>query len=232
MVHRKAMARPDVEGKMRYKLQSIKNRMNAVCYNKNNPKYKNYGGRGVTVCEKWHRLKGFLDDFDEIDGWNEEAFMAGRLQLDKDIKIEGNKIYSKETCMWVSPEDNVKVKPSYQRKYVGVRVDGLRKEFSNCTEFAKDYPEIKSPTEIGVVARGDKKFYNGWYFYHQGDEPNPPIVYMAKRGDETIVSFYQTVVEKQINPKAPTGVISKMKTGQNTSREFEGWCISWYTLPC
>lgn len=41
------------------------------CYNKNNPKYKDYGGRGITVCQRWLKPNGigflnFLEDIGEI----------------------------------------------------------------------------------------------------------------------------------------------------------------------
>ena len=34
----------------------------ARCYNKNNDSYKNYGARGITVCDKWLNFEGFYDD--------------------------------------------------------------------------------------------------------------------------------------------------------------------------
>ena len=90
MVHRKAMARPELDHLLRKRLTNIKNSMIQRCYDENHKKFKNYGGRGVTVDKKWHRLKGFLEDFDSIDGWDEEEFLNRRLQLDKDTKILGN----------------------------------------------------------------------------------------------------------------------------------------------
>ena len=232
MVHPKAMARPDIKGEMRQKLQNIKNRMMQYCYNKNCSKYKNYGGRGVTVDKKWHRIKGFLEDFDKIDGWDEEKFMAGKLQLDKDIKDRNNKIYNKEMCSWVSPEENIKVKPSYQREYVGVRYDGTREHFHNCVEFSKKYPEVHSCTIPGV-ANGDRSYTTGWYFFYKGEEPKPPMVYKAtKEGEDPIVSFRQTDVERAISSRTPSGYIHKVMKGERKNKSIEGWEISWYLLPC
>lgn len=37
--------------------------MKRRCYNKNTPQYRDYGGRGITVCDKWlHSFTAFLSD--------------------------------------------------------------------------------------------------------------------------------------------------------------------------
>lgn len=37
----------------------------ARCTNKNNPAYPDYGGRGITVCERWQTFENFLSDMGE-----------------------------------------------------------------------------------------------------------------------------------------------------------------------
>lgn len=32
------------------------------CYNRNNERYKNYGERGIRVCERWHTFENFVAD--------------------------------------------------------------------------------------------------------------------------------------------------------------------------
>ena len=53
---------------------------------------------GCMVDEKWHNFQNFAEWFDEnyIDGW----------QLDKDILIKENKVYSPKTCCFVPKEIN------------------------------------------------------------------------------------------------------------------------------
>ena len=37
------------------------NSMRNRCYNKNNPAYKHYGGRGIKVCDEWNKCPyGFV----------------------------------------------------------------------------------------------------------------------------------------------------------------------------
>ena len=40
-------------GLSRYPLYGVWSGMRARCYNENNPRYKHYGGRGITICDEW-----------------------------------------------------------------------------------------------------------------------------------------------------------------------------------
>ena len=59
-------------------------------------KYPTY--KDIVVCEDWHNFQNFAE-------WYEENYKEG-FQLDKDILIKGNKIYSEDTCCFVPYEIN------------------------------------------------------------------------------------------------------------------------------
>ena len=54
---------------------------------------------GVTVCEEWHSFMAFR-------AWMMTQDWEGK-QLDKDIIVPGNKVYSPATCAFVSGEINI-----------------------------------------------------------------------------------------------------------------------------
>ena len=83
------------------------NMLNRVYSEKFHDKRKNY--INTTLQLEMHWLSYFAEHIIEIDGYDEEKFLNGELELDKDIKSNGqNKEYSIENCMLVSKSENVK----------------------------------------------------------------------------------------------------------------------------
>lgn len=81
-------------------LLSIYNGMKNRCYNKNNPNYKFYGAKGITICNEWlNNENGFKNFYN----WsNANGYYEG-LSIDR---IDNTKGYSPENCQWMSKQRN------------------------------------------------------------------------------------------------------------------------------
>jgi hypothetical protein len=81
------------------------------CYNeKAIERRKNY--KGCTVVEEWHNFQNFAK-------WFEDNYMEG-WQLDKDILVKGNKVYSPQTCCFLPPEINIQFTSKTNKKLSGI----------------------------------------------------------------------------------------------------------------
>ena len=85
--------------------------MKSRCYNKNRKSYKNYGGRGIGVCERW---RGSFSLFLKDMGLRPHPSFS----LDR---IDNNKDYAPENCRWADrTTQNVN-----QRGYGAVKSRGV-----------------------------------------------------------------------------------------------------------
>jgi hypothetical protein len=65
-LHREWLAQRNyVHGEADTPMHKLWRGMLTRCYNPNRPKYPNYGGRGIKVCERWHTYKNFAADMGE-----------------------------------------------------------------------------------------------------------------------------------------------------------------------
>lgn len=66
------------------------------CSNRNRREFKDYGGRGIAVCERWTVFENFFEDM----GSKPEG-----LSLDR---IDVNSGYSKENCRWATAKEQAR----------------------------------------------------------------------------------------------------------------------------
>lgn len=85
-----------------HKLYRIRRAMINRCYNLNSKSYKDYGLKGVYVCDEWLANPVSFINWALENGWNDT------LEIDKDIKVPGNMVYSPDTCLLVSKAVNNK----------------------------------------------------------------------------------------------------------------------------
>lgn len=86
----------------------------ARCYNKNRKAYKDYGGRGIKVCDRWHDFSNFYSDMgDRPSGYT----------LDR---IRNNEDYGPTNCRWTSYDEQA----NNRRNTISLTVCGVTRTLS------------------------------------------------------------------------------------------------------
>ena len=78
------------------KAKSIYKHMKQRCYNEGNTRYKNYGGRGIKICDRW--LESFENFYEDMG-----SPPSHKHQLDRK---DNNGNYELENCHWVTNKQN------------------------------------------------------------------------------------------------------------------------------
>lgn len=136
--------------------------MKARCYNPNESSYKNYGGRGITVCDRWlESFENFYEDMGERpDGMTLER-----------VNVDGN--YCKENCVWASKTQQCFNRRKFKDKssqYVGVNWDNWKEKWTATlkknreTVFKKDF----------LTEEAAARAYDDACFEHYGVRKNFP----------------------------------------------------------
>lgn len=110
--------------------------MHDRCTRKAHPAYHHYGGRGITVCERWKTFENFLEDM----GLRPE----GRYTLDR---TDNDKGYDPDNCRWATYTEQ----ENNRRGNRMATINGVTKSVSS---FAHEYGE--KPVRVF------HRLYMGW----------------------------------------------------------------------
>lgn len=98
-------------GMSRTNVHAVWRMMRDRCSNPNNAAYKNYGGRGIRVCERWDSFENFLNDM----GSRPDGYSIDRIDND------GN--YEPSNCRWATTKQQL----NNQRRNRVIELNGERK---------------------------------------------------------------------------------------------------------
>ena len=93
------------------RLREIRASMLQRCENPKCKSYPRYGGRGITVCEEWHKSDAFIE-------WAFANGYADDLSIDR---IDNNKGYYPDNCRWATRKEQ----QNNQRTNFRVKAFGL-----------------------------------------------------------------------------------------------------------
>ncbi len=130
------------------------NKMKERCYLKSHQAYDQYGGAGITVCDRWkNNFDNFVDDMGE---------RPEGMSLDR---IDSTKGYFKENCRWAThKQQQNNLKSNLKVMIYGVemsvsewaRVYGINRQ-TICERIRRGWnPQKAVTTKVGAITRWSK----------------------------------------------------------------------------
>lgn len=119
------------------------------CYDENNKSYRNYGGRGITICDEWK------NDLHSFVSWAVSSGWKKGLTLDR-IDVDGK--YSPDNCRW----ETRKVQGRNTRRNIMITHNGETRCLSEwCEILGLSYTKVKQRHDNPKITTNEELFYPG-----------------------------------------------------------------------
>lgn len=156
-------------GKYGTRLYRVWANIKARCNCPSRPEYKNYGGRGIRVCEEWQHFGAFYK-WAMANGYDPEA-PFGKCTIDR-IDNDGN--YSPENCKWVDMHTQgcnkrPYKKPNRRRRVDMIGDDGRIIRTFNSIQEAAETTGCKHSAIVNVC-RGRNKMTHGFHWQYSNKQ--------------------------------------------------------------
>lgn len=213
---------PRTDSNALYRIARTKHKdMIRRCYNEKSKVYHMYGGAGVTVCEEWRTLDGFLKDIDLLEGWDLDKFLKGELSIDKDKLSSTSKVYSKNTCIWSDKRKNASM-ATYLDGVYAVSPEGKLHHVPIIVDFKEisgDNAEV-----IGAVLNGKAKHSaNGWTYHKEKPLKVQRVVVTSLITEESWMDCTLSNIIRKSNGQVTkkTAEIAKKGTAKKPKLKYE-----------
>lgn len=131
-------------GKSKTPLYYVWKNIKGRCYNSNHVNYKDYGGRGIKMCDEWH------DSFENFANWALSSGYSEGLTVDR---INNDGLYEPSNCRLVGRKEQA----NNRRNSITITYNGATMNISEWADmFGMKYSTIYSRLKRGLSA--DKIF--------------------------------------------------------------------------
>ena len=162
--------RAKVHGKTGTRLYRVWQGIKRRCYNVNEPKYSNYGGRGIIMCDEWKNDYTAFEKWALENGYDKDA-EYGKCTIDR-IDVDGN--YEPNNCQWITSQEQnnnrtTTIKVTYNGKTqsikkwsdeIGIPYSTIIQRYENGAKIEDLFKPVSEP--LTITAYGEIHTVKEW----------------------------------------------------------------------